>query len=280
MKKALVASLLIALMVIPIGCNNQKNIEPQELKKVTVLLDWTPNTNHTGVYAAKKLGYYKEQGLDIEIVQASEGGTSQLVGAGKGDFGFSYQEEVTIARTEGVPVKAVAAIIQHNTSGFASPVDKRIKSPKDFEGKNYGGWGSPAEDVMIKALMNQEKADFNKVTMINIGSSDFFTSVKKDVDFAWIYWGWTGIESELRGMSLNFIRLIDYNSALDFYSPVLIASEKTINDDPNLVANFMKATTKGYRYCIQNPENAGQILLESVSRIKSKFDHSQPEISG
>jgi ABC-type nitrate/sulfonate/bicarbonate transport system substrate-binding protein len=268
MRKGMIALVLLSsLLLILIGCGAKETAQKQELKKVTVLLDWTPNTNHTGVYVALKSGYYKEQGLDVEIVQPSEGGAAQLVAAGQAEFGFSYQEEVTIARTTGVPIKALAAVIQHNTSGFASPMEKGIKSPKDFEGKRYGGWGSPAEEAMIKALMTQENADFRKVEIINIGTADFFTSIKKDVDFAWIFWGWTGIEAEQRGIPLNFIQLKDYSDALDFYTPLLITSDDTLKNNPALVTAFMKATAKGYADCISNPGETGQILLDSVPEL-------------
>lgn len=275
MLKKILTLFLVLLLLVPAGCNFGKSeaVKPldgqkePELKKVTVLLDWTPNTNHTGVYVAKTLGYYRDQGLDVEILPPGSAGPAQLIAANQADFGFSYQEEVTIGRTAGLPIKAVAAVIQHNTSGFASPVDKGIKSPRDFEGKRYGGWGSPAEEAMLKALMSQEKADFKKVDLINIGSADFFTSIKKDIDFAWIFWGWTGIESELKGVPLNFLRLRDYNDALDFYSPVLIASETKIKSDPDTVAKFIKATTKGYQYSIQEPEKSAQILLDSVPEL-------------
>jgi len=88
--KKLVAFGLALIMVFSLaGCGSSKEAKRQPLKKITVLLDWTPNTNHTGVYAARKLGYYREEGLEVEIAQPSEGGTAQLVAAGKGDFGFS-----------------------------------------------------------------------------------------------------------------------------------------------------------------------------------------------
>jgi len=261
-------SLPLLLASLLTGCNaGREETGQKELNKVTVILDWTPNTNHTGVYAAQKLGYYQEQGLAVEIVQPSEGGASQLIAAGQGDFGFSYQEEVTIARTRDMPVKALAAVIQHNTSGFASPVEKNIKSPRDFEGKKYGGWGSPAEEAILKALMNQEQADFEKVEMINIGTADFLTSVRKDIDFAWIFKGWAGIEAELKSIPLNFVYLKDYHEALDYYTPVIIASEETIGKNPELVRSFMQGTARGYRYCIENPEAAGEILLESVPEL-------------
>ena len=191
MKKRLIAIAVCVLslsMLFLGGCG-----EPQEsadqLEKVTVILDWTPNTNHTGVYVAQEMGYYKEEGLDVEITQPGEGGTAQLIAADQGDFGFSYQEEMTIARTKGLPVKAVAGVIQHNTSGFASPLEKGIKTPEDFEGKKYGGWGSPAEEAMLKALMQQVGADFDTVEMINIGAADFFSSVER----MWISPGSTGV---------------------------------------------------------------------------------------
>lgn len=267
MNKTWLALLMIPILLISSGCGKASTPKTEPLQKITILLDWTPNTNHTGVYVAKELGYYKDQGLDVEIIQPTSGGPAQLIAAGQGDFGFSYQEEVTIARTKDIPVKAIAAVIQHNTSGFASPVAKNIKTPKDFEGKKYGGWGSPAEEAMIKALMDNQKADFSKVAMINIGSADFFTSVNKDVDFAWIFWGWTGIESQLKQMQLNFIPLRQYNEALDFYTPVLITSEKTIKNDPDLVDRFMKATSAGYEYSIKNPKKSGDILCKAVPEL-------------
>jgi ABC-type nitrate/sulfonate/bicarbonate transport system substrate-binding protein len=238
---------------------------PPELEKVQVLLDWTPNTNHTGLYVAKAQGYYEEQGLDVEILQA-EGGTAQLIAAGKGDFGVSYQEEVTTARAADIPVRAIAAVIQHNTSGFAAPVEKNIKTAKDFEGKKYGGWGSPMEEAVIKALMQKQGADFDKVIMVNIGAADFFASMK-DVDFAWIYWGWTGIEAEQRGIKLDFIKLVDVDPALDYYTPVLIASEKTLEEKSELVRKFLAATSRGYEYAISRPEDAAEIITTAVPEL-------------
>jgi ABC-type nitrate/sulfonate/bicarbonate transport system substrate-binding protein len=192
----------------------------------------------------------------------NEGGTAQLVAAGHAEFGISYQEEVTHARVEGIPVVAIAAIIQHNTSGFASPVEKGIKTPADFEGKKYGGWGSPMEEAVLRAMMDKYGADFDKLEMVSIGSADFFTSVTKDVDFTWIYYGWDGVAAELRGIDLNFINLREEDEALDFYTPVIIASEETIGQNPDLVKGFLRAVTKGYEYCIEKPEEAAEFLLK------------------
>ncbi len=171
---------------------------------------------------------------------------AQLTAAEKTDFGVSYQEEVTNARVAGMPVKAIATVIQHNTSGFASPRPKRHRDSERLEGMRYGGWGSPMEEAVIKGIMQKHGADFSKVRMVNIGSTDFFAAVKRDVDFAWIYWGgWAGIEAELRGMKLNFVELAVEDSALDYYTPVLIANEDTLAERPELARKFLKATSRG-----------------------------------
>ena len=255
MKKAILLILSLVLMLSVVSCKSQAD-------KITVLLDWVPNTNHTGLYAALELGCFEEEGLDVEILQVNEGGTAQLVAAEQAEFGISYQEEVTYARVEEMPVVAVAAIIQHNTSGFASPAEKGIKSPADFEDKKYGGWGSPVEEAILKAMMDKYDADFDKLELVSIGSADFFTSVTRDVDFTWIYYGWDGVAAEVKGIDLNFINLRDEDKALDFYTPVIIASEQTIDQKPELVEKFLRATAKGYEYAIENPREAAEILLK------------------
>jgi ABC-type nitrate/sulfonate/bicarbonate transport system substrate-binding protein len=269
MKKGIILiTIMSVVFALLTGCNSvSEQTTETELEKVTVLLDWVPNTNHTGLYVAKAKGFFKEQGLEVEIIQPSEGGTAQLIAAGQGDFGISYQEEVTNARAMDIPVVAVAAIIQHNTSGFAAPVEKGIKTPKDFAGKKYGGWGSPMEIAMLEALMAPYGVSVDQVEIVNIGSADFFTSVEKDVDFAWIYYGWTGIEAELRGVELNFILLQDEDPALDFYTPVIIVEESLIEKNPELIRRFLEGVSRGYEFAIQNPEEAAEILLEYVPEL-------------
>ncbi len=271
---------IVWLMVVLILVLSVVSCKPQS-DKVTVLLDWVPNTNHTGLYAARELGYFEDEGLEVEILQVNEGGTAQLVAAGQADFGISYQEEVTYARVEEIPVVAIAAIVQHNTSGFASPVEKGIKTPADFEGKKYGGWGSPVEEATLRAMMDKYNADFEKLEMVSIGSADFFTSVTKDVDFTWIYYGWDGVAAGLRGIDLNFINLKDEDSALDFYTPVIIASEQTLDGNPQLAQKFLKAAAKGYEYAIDNPAEAAEFLLKASPELdRDLVIASQQYLSG
>lgn len=285
MKKWLISFITMAVLA---GCGSTEDTtqeqegqeqpaEQEELKEITLVLDWTPNTNHTGLYVAQDQGYFEEQGLDVEIVLPGESGANQLVAAGRADFGISAQEQLTEARVQDIPIVSIAAIIQHNTSGFASPVEKEIESPADFEGKTYGGWGAPVEEAVIESLMKQENASVEEVEFVNMGDTDFFTAVERDIDFAWIYYGWTGVEAELRDIDLNMIYLTDYSEKLDYYTPVLTASEETINNDPETVEAFVAAVSQGYQYTIDNPEDAAEILIEAVPDLDPELVRASQE---
>lgn len=259
----------ITLLLLLAGCGNNaanKNEKKEEKghQKVSVVLDWSPNTNHTGLYVAKEKGFFEEEGLDVDIIMPGEAGSDQLVASGKSEFGVSYQESVTEARVQDVPIVSLAAVIQHNTSGFASLKEKNITSPKDFEGKTYGGWGAPLEKAVLASLMEVSGADIEKVDIVNIGEADFFTAVQRDVDFAWIYYAWTGVEAELRGEKLNMIYLTDYSDQLDYYTPVITTNEEMIKSDPDTVKAFMAAVSKGYEFAISQPEEAAEILIKAV----------------
>ncbi len=272
MKKWLILLLSVFLIA---GCSNNKaesgKDNGQSLKKVTVVLDWTPNTNHTGLYVAKAKGYFEKEGLDVNIINPGQAGADQLVASGKAEFGVGYQEAVTQARVQGIPLVSIAAVIQHNTSGFASPASKNIKTPKDFEGKTYGGWGGPTEKPVIESLMKTENADVNKVTVVNIGDTDFFTAIKKNIDFAWIYYGWDGVGAELRGEKINMIYLTDYSKKLDYYTPVLETNEKMISKNPETVKAFLKAASEGYEFAIKNPDKAADILIKAAPDLDPKL---------
>lgn len=261
---------LLTLSMVITGCTKDAGMAvEEELRDVTLVLDWVPNTNHTGFYVADHLGYFQEEGLNVSIIQPTQGGSTELVAAGQGEFGISYQEQITYARTarDPLPVTAIAAIIQHNTSGFASAAENNILRPRDFEGKTYGGWGSPVEDAMLELLMTADGGNFSELSITNIGTLDFFDAVSNHVDFTWIYYGWDGVAAELQGFDINFMLLQDFGEVLNFYTPVLMTSEKLIEEDPALISSFMRASTRGYAYAMQNPEEAAAILLDAVPEL-------------
>lgn len=232
-----------------------------ELEDVTVILDYVANTNHTGMYVALEQGYYEEEGLNVSIVEPTEGATATLIAIGKGDFGISYQEDVTIALTasDPLPIKAIAAIIQHNTSGFATYEGKGIKSPKDFEGKTYAGWGGPGEEAVLNAVMTKDGADFSKLNMV-ISDGSGFEALKDKADIMWFFEAWDNVKCQLNDFPIEYMPVRELDERLDYYTPVIIASNDTLKNKPETVKKFLAATEKGYGYAIQNPKESAAIL--------------------
>ncbi len=248
-----------------------------ETKKITITLDWTPNTNHTGVYVAQEKGYFQEEGIEAEIIQPGQSTADALVASGECQLGFSYQESVTTAAVQGIPLVSLAAVIQHNTSALASPAGKNIKTPKDFEGKTYAGWGSETEELVIKTIMKNVGADFSKVKIVTTGTSDFFTTTERDADFQWVYYAWDGIAAELTGKPVNFIFIKDQDQSLDYYTPVIIASKDEIEKEPDVVKSAMKAISRGYEFAAENPGEAAEILIKEVPELDPELVKASQE---
>lgn len=267
MKKLLILAIIPLLLF---ACKGK----PTDPANISVTLDWTPNTNHTGLYVAQELGYFAEEGLNVDILQPGQGITDQIVATGKSHFGVSYQENVIRAQSEDIPLVSIAAVIQHNTSGFASLKDSGIKSVKDFEGKRYGSWDSPSEVAILKNVMDKHGADFDKVKIVS-GIYDFFSTIGKEADFEWIYYGWDGVYAQTRGIEMDYIPLRELNPIFDYYTPVIISSEKYLAENPETTAKFIKAVQRGYEYCIAEPEKSAAILLTHVPELnEEQVQHS------
>jgi ABC-type nitrate/sulfonate/bicarbonate transport system substrate-binding protein len=268
MKKYLIILLAILLVIVAFFAFRSRTVSKggseATKQKVTVLLDWVPNTNHTGLYVAKEKGYYDAEGLDVKFIQPGEDDSAPIVASGKVDFAISGQESVTLARAKDIPIVSIAAIIQHNTSAFASLQDKNIKTVKDFEGKRYGGWGSPIEKAVIQSAMTDAGADYNKLTFITLGNTEFVNSIGRDSDIQWIFYGWEGIDAMQKGKKLNLILLKDLNPVLDYYTPVIITNEKHVANQKDLVRRFMNATVKGYAFASKKPDESAALLLKNA----------------
>lgn len=256
----MVAAAMAMTMTAAVSAEEETN---GDLKKVTVILDYVPNTNHTGMYVALDKGYYEAEGLDVEIVEPTDGATATLVAQQKGTFGISYQEDVTIALTaeDPLPIKAIATVIQHNTSGFVSLADSGITSPADFEGKTYAGWGGPGESAVLEACMKQAGADFSKLNIV-VSDGSGFEALGKSCDLMWFFEGWDCITAAMNGCELNYMELRQLDERLDYYTPVIITSDAVIDSDPEMVKAFLRATAKGYADAIADPDTAAEVLYD------------------
>lgn len=276
MKKRILAVLLSVLLVTAMtGCGSKKEEAGDgKLKKITFVLDWTPNTNHTGIYVAKEKGYFKEAGLDVEIVQPPEDGAEVLVGSGKAQFGVSFQDTMmpAVVGDDALPIKAVAAVLQHNTSGIVSRKGEGIKRPKGLEGKKYATWNQDIEKAILKQVVEKDKGNFSKVKMIPSTVTDEVSALKsKKVDAIWIYYGWAGIATEVAGLDTDYFAFKDIDPVFDYYTPVIIGNSDWMKENEETAKAFLSAAKKGYEYAIEHPEDAGNILCEASPELDSKM---------
>ena len=254
----------LVLLVAGVGCGRSTTAAAH---KVTVVLDWTPNTNHTGVYLAKQQGAYATAGLDVDIVEPGQSEGLAQVAAGNAQFAFSYAEQVLPVRAQGTPVVSIAAVLRTNTSSLMSPADRHITRPRDLAGKTYGTFGGPIEEPLIKALVACDGGDPNSVTFVDVGNADYGVGFRKRAyDAVWVFDGWDVIR--LRDIAKTPITTIAFRDHLDcipdWYTPVIVTSEKILREQPDLVRAFLKATAEGYRTAIATPQAAADALMTAA----------------
>ena len=260
-QKVIAVILLIAL-VFGLSVFSYSAEKTSDLKEITLCLDWTPNTNHTGFYVADKLGYYEEAGLKVTIVQPPEGGAEMMTASGQAQFGISAQDSLAAnyASDEPMGITAVATILQHNTSGIIS---RDCKTPKDLEGKRYSTWDSPTEKAMVRYVMEKDGGDFSEVELIpNVITNEAEALSHGDTDGVWIYYAWSGVNAQLSGLDFEYFSFRDLDETFDFYTPVIIANNDFLGSEPETAKAFLEATAKGYEYAIENPEASAHILIE------------------
>jgi len=241
---------------------------------IRVLLDWTPNTNHTGLFVALEKGWFEEEGLRVTITQPPEDEALVLVASGRAEFGVTFQESMGPAvakKRDALPVTAVAAIISHNTSGIMSLKESGIQRPRDLQGKRFASWETPVVTAVMRRIVNRDGGDFNSVIMVPNNATDAISALQTDVDSIWIYYAWDGINAEVEGIEFNYIDLGTFDSVLDFYTPVLVVNNAWADKNPQTVTSFMNAVSKGYNFAINNPKEASDILLKHAPELDSKI---------
>lgn len=282
--KRFFAILLACVLMLAVftGCGTQKPAENKATAdsaatadtaaktKITFVLDWTPNTNHTGLYVAQEKGFFDEAGLDIEIVQPPEDGAEMLVGSGGAQFGVSFQDSMlpAVAGDNAMPIEAVAAVVQHNTSGIISLKGKGMDTPKGMEGKKYATWDLPIEKATLKQVVEADGGDFDKVELIPSTVTDEVSALQTDaVDAIWVFYGWAGVATEVAGLETDYFAFKDIDPVFDYYTPVIIGNTDWMKANPDATKAFLSALKKGYEYAIESPEDAAEILLKNAPEL-------------
>ncbi|KFI69175.1 ABC transporter substrate-binding protein [Bifidobacterium magnum] len=269
---SIIAALTSIMTIIGVaGCGSSSASE--DPTDVTFMLYWTPDTNHIGVYVAQNLGYYKDAGLNVNIVAVSQTGGETAVDTGVADFALSTMTILSQydAKTHG-DLKMVMQVQQKPSSIWcALKSNASIKSPKDFDGKTFATAGSSESDAVVKRMIQNDggKGVFDKVTA---GTNTFQTLTSGRADFGGFYATWEGVQAQLHGPALNCFTEPDYGIPGNADSIGVITSEKMIKNHPQTVKKFVQATQKGYQYAYDHPDDASEILVKEAPDANLELD--------
>ena len=252
------------------GAASQGSQGSQGKKTVRFVLDYTPNTNHTGIYVALARGFYAEAGLDVQILQPPEDGADALIGSGGADLGVTYQDYIanSLASASPLPYTAVAAVVQHNTSGIMSRAEDGITHPAAMAGHTYATWNMPVEQATVRDVVTRDGGRFEDVRLVPYDVDDEVAGLRAHMfDTVWVYEAWAVQNAAVQGMSVNYFPFTGINAAFDYYTPVIAVNDSFAAANPDVVRAFLKATRRGYELAVSSPSEAAECLLTAVPEL-------------
>lgn len=251
------AVLLAVLSLLLAGCATGDGSRP-----IRIALDWTPNTNHTGLYVAQAEGYFAAAGLDVEFVPYNSASPDTLVSAGAAEFGISFQDSFTFSKAAGADITSVMAVLQHWATEIAVRADRTdITSPADLDGATYGGFGAAYEVPKMRAVI-QDAGGTGDFTNVVLGTSAYEALYAGQVDFTEPFVAWEGIEADLRGQPLKTFAYADYGFP-DAYSVLLIGNSPWLAANPDAARAFVQAAQRGYQLAADDPARGAALLMDA-----------------
>jgi ABC-type nitrate/sulfonate/bicarbonate transport system substrate-binding protein len=227
--------------------------------KVRLALDWTPNTDHTGFFVARHQGWYRDAGIDLQILPYATNLPETLMAAHQAECGISFQDSLTFAVARGADIVSVAAILQKTASAIGVLADSPIQRPRDLDGKTYGSFNYPNEVPTVKFVIQADggKGDFK---VAGLDSTAYEALYAKRVDFTIPFTAWEGVEAEMRGIKLRYFAFSDYGFP-EFYQVVIACDRQWLEQQPDAARRFVAATARGFQEAAQHPDAAAADLV-------------------
>ncbi len=272
----LVAALLAAASLLAglAGCGDG-GAEPGAPVGATLVLDFTPNAVHSGIYAARRQGFYRDEGVDLMIRQPGEATDApKLLAAGRADFAILDIHDLGIARERGLDLVGTMPLVQRPLAAVIARGGRGISRPRDLEGRAVGVTGLPSDEAVVDSEVSADGGKTAKVKRVTIGFNAISSLAAGKVDAATGFWNAEGVALRRQGVPIQVFK-VDRYGAPSYPELVLVSSRQTIQRDPELVESVLAATTHGYELAVNDPQRALDDLLAEVPGLERGEQQAQ-----
>jgi putative hydroxymethylpyrimidine transport system substrate-binding protein len=266
MRRAVALLAAVLLLTGVAGCGGN-GAEPGAPKGVTLVLDFVPNAIHSGIYAAQRQGYYGDGGIDLTIRQPGESTDApKLLKVGRADFAILDIHDLGIAREHGLDVVGTMPIVQRPLAAVIARGNGPVHRPRELEGHTVGVTGLPSDEAVVDSEVTADGGDPSRVDRVTIGFNAVASLAAGKVDAATGFWNSEGVALRRQGVPVRIFKVNRYG-APPYPELILTASQHTIDGDPELVNSVVAATTRGYEFASDHPDQALDDLLAEVPSL-------------
>lgn len=271
-----VAALLAAVLLLTgaAGCGGG-GAEPGAPRGVTLVLDFVPNAVHSGLYAAQRGGYYRDEGIDLSIRQPGESADApKLLEAGRTDFAILDIHDLGIARERDLDIVGAMAIVQRPLAAVIARRAGPVRRPRELEGHEVGVTGLPSDEAVVDSEVSADGGNPALVDRVTIGFNAIASLAAGKVDAATGFWNAEGVALRRQGIPIRVFK-VDRYGAPPYPELILTTSRQTIERDPELVDSMVAATTRGYELAYEHPAQALDDLLTAVPSLDRAEQEAQ-----
>jgi putative hydroxymethylpyrimidine transport system substrate-binding protein len=273
------AALLAAALALAgiAGCGGG-GAEPGAPKGATLVLDFTPNAVHAGIYASAAEGFYEDAGVDLKVQPPGESTDApKLLGAGKVAFAILDIHDLGIAREKGIPLVGVMPIVQRPLAAVIARGEGSVRSPRDLEGQRVGVSGLPSDEAVVDSEVEADGGDPAKVDEVTIGFTAVPSLAAGKVEAATGFWNAEAVALRRRGVPIRVFKVDDFG-APPYPELVLCTSERQLESDPKLGEDVVSATRRGYAFAEAHPDTALDDLLAANPELERADQEAQQKV--
>lgn len=269
-RRLAIATLLVILSGLIPACGTPTPTPQPD--QVTIQFNWLHTVEWAGFYAAQEQGFYADENLEVELVAGEVDPFDQVL-SGEVNFGTATGTGLIMARSDGKPVIAVAAPLRQTPLCVMALAESGISTPEDLVGKTVGvvstdldtGW-----DIQFLAMLEQAGVDPDQINFVPIEEFGVDPLLRGEMDAMSDIWSTNdAIAAELAGHDVNLIFVNDYG-VLEYPDPIF-TSQDMIEENPDIVERFVRATLKGYQYVVEHPEEGAQLALQYNEDLDSEL---------